>query len=149
MCQAQAQLAFKENGRWHSDWFNLCYAQWETEQHEQQQDGGQGHQSTSKKELQSATMWHRGSGRVRGSVPCVSPVVRRTAGAVWGHGGSDRNTFLFFDFCSAFNTMQPLLLGDKNGQSRLYFLWRLRGNKIIQMFYQSVVASAVFYAPVC
>ena len=41
----------------------------------------------------------------------------------------------------------------KKGQSRLYFLRTLRSfkvcSKILRMFYQSVVASALFYAVVC
>ena len=41
----------------------------------------------------------------------------------------------------------------KKGQSRLYFLRRLRSfnvcNKLLRMFYQSVVASVLFYAVVC
>uniref|UniRef100_A0A665T724 Reverse transcriptase domain-containing protein n=1 Tax=Echeneis naucrates TaxID=173247 RepID=A0A665T724_ECHNA len=41
----------------------------------------------------------------------------------------------------------------KRGQCRLYFLRRLRSfnicRKLLQMFYQSVVASALFYAVVC
>uniref|UniRef100_A0A8C4SNG4 Reverse transcriptase domain-containing protein n=1 Tax=Erpetoichthys calabaricus TaxID=27687 RepID=A0A8C4SNG4_ERPCA len=41
----------------------------------------------------------------------------------------------------------------KKGQSRLYFLRRLASfnicNKMLQMFYQTVVASALFYAVVC
>src|SRR4029434_9181888 len=41
----------------------------------------------------------------------------------------------------------------KKGQSRLYFLRRLRSfnvcNKLLCMFYQSVVASVLFYAVVC
>ena len=41
----------------------------------------------------------------------------------------------------------------KKGQSRLYFLRRLRSfnvcNKLLRMFYQSVVASILFYAVVC
>src|SRR4029434_237772 len=41
----------------------------------------------------------------------------------------------------------------KKGLSRLYFLRRLRSfnvcNKLLRMFYQSVVASVLFYAVVC
>ena len=41
----------------------------------------------------------------------------------------------------------------KKGQSRLYFLRRLRSfnvcSKLLRMFYQSVVASVLFYAVVC
>ena len=41
----------------------------------------------------------------------------------------------------------------KKGQSRLFFLRKLRSlnicNKMLQMFYQSVVASVLFYAAVC
>ena len=41
----------------------------------------------------------------------------------------------------------------KRGQSRLYFLRRLRSfnicRKLLWMFYQSVVASVLFYAVVC
>ena len=41
----------------------------------------------------------------------------------------------------------------KKGQSRLYFLRRLRSfnvcNKLLRMFHQSVVASVLFYAVVC
>ena len=49
-----------------------------------------------------------------------------------------------------------ILLTDalyKKGQSRLFFLRRLRSldicRKMLQMFYQSVVASVLFYAAVC
>ncbi|KAI4885165.1 hypothetical protein NFI96_024172 [Prochilodus magdalenae] len=41
----------------------------------------------------------------------------------------------------------------RKGQSRLYFLWRLGSfnicRKLLQMFFQTVVASCVFYAVVC
>ena len=41
----------------------------------------------------------------------------------------------------------------KKGQSQLYFLRRLRSfnvcKKLLRMFYQSVVASVLFYAVVC
>jgi len=41
----------------------------------------------------------------------------------------------------------------RKGQSQLYFLWRLKSfdicNKMLNMFYQSVVASSLFYAVVC
>ncbi|KAI3371529.1 hypothetical protein L3Q82_024120 [Scortum barcoo] len=105
-----------------------------------------------------------------------------------GGGGTVRITF--FDFSSAFNTIQPLLLGHshygsggevveevedykylgvvidnrldwksnteavyKKGMSRLYFLRKLRsfnvGSRMLEIFYQSVVASAIFFAAVC
>ncbi|XDV41797.1 hypothetical protein PO909_010597 [Leuciscus waleckii] len=42
---------------------------------------------------------------------------------------------------------------NRKGQSRLYFLRRLRSfnicNKLLRMFYQSVIASVLFYAVVC
>ncbi|KAI4899252.1 hypothetical protein NFI96_012202, partial [Prochilodus magdalenae] len=41
----------------------------------------------------------------------------------------------------------------RKGQSRLYFLWRLGSfnicRKLLQMFYQTVVSSCIFYAVVC
>lgn len=45
------------------------------------------------------------------------------------------------------------LVTYKKGQSRLYFLRKLRSfrvcNTMLRMFYESVVASAIFYAVVC